>query len=258
MTSKIVQQGLNAKKNTIDVTALKKSLDAARKKNWRDSQFRTKNSFSPSVIGFGYGTCPRYWAYAFRGAFFEEKFKPESAAAMENGTDSHTRIQKTYAAAEELKAVIEKEILYDDPPIRGFADVIVEVNGRTAIGDIKTIKSSGYEYRVNSMKPSESHYLQVLIYMYVENIDDGFLHYENKDTHEEIFIPIKMTKRAKDYIESVFEWMRDVKDLSETEKLPGRPFGKTSVACRYCPLSKNCWKDGDGDISIDPLKVIKP
>lgn len=257
MTSKVVQKSINYQKHTVDVVALKKSLDDARKEAWRQSSFKTKQSFSPSVVGFGYGRCPRYWYYAFNGAVFEEKFRPQSAAAMDNGTLAHERIQKSYVAAEELEAEIEKEILYSDPPIRGFADVIVTVNDKRAVGDIKTTKSSGYLSRVLNMKPSESHYLQVLLYMYVEKLDHGFLHYENKDTHEEVFIPIYMSERVRDYVEGVLEWMRSTYSAREGE-LPLRPYDKKSVSCTYCPLSKKCWSDSEGEVDLPALVVMKP
>ena len=257
MTSKATQKNINYNKNTVDVVKLKEVLDGARKEAWRKSDFRKKTSFSPSVVGFGYGRCPRYWHYAFNGAVFDEKFKPQSAAAMDNGTLAHERIQKSYVQAEELDAEIEKEILNSDPPIRGFADVIVTVDGKRAVGDIKTIKSNGYLSRVLNMKPSDSHYLQVLLYMYIEGLDHGFLHYENKDTHEEVFMPILMTDRVREYVEYVLDWMRSTY-AAHTEGLPKRPYEKHSVSCTYCPLSKRCWSDSEGTVDLPPLEVKKP
>lgn len=254
MTSKIVQRTIRDRSGGFDVVALKEKLDAVRKSNWRDSGVRKKTTFSPSVVGGYNGTCPRYWYYAFNGAYFDEKFKPESAEAMDNGTASHGRMESVYSEAG-VNAIVEKELKLSDPPIRGFADVICEINGVQAVGDYKTINSSGFHYRIQSMKPSEAHYLQILIYMKILGLSDGFLHYQCKDTHQELFIPVKMSERAEKYIDYVFGWMRDVKNATE---LPERPFTKSSPNCRYCPLSKDCWKDEDGTPGIGKLKVQKP
>jgi len=197
--------------------------------------------------------CSRYWYYAFNGAYFEEKFKPQSAAAMNNGTSSHERIQKTYEHSD-VDAIIEKELKLDDPPIRGFADVIVTLDGVTAVGDIKTINASGYNYVENSMKPKPAHTLQVLIYMKILDLEHGFLHYENKDTHEELFIPVTMNARLSTYVDEVFAWMRDV---AANKELPKRCFAKAAPECKYCPLSKACWKDEEGVVDLPKLKVIK-
>jgi len=253
MTSKILQGTIANKRNAFDVVELQKHLNVTREKDWRDSGYRTKSTFSPSVIGGFYGRCSRYWYYAFNGAFFEEKFKPQSAAAMNNGTSSHERIQKTYEHSD-VNAIIEKELKLDDPPIRGFADVIVTIDGVTAVGDIKTINASGYNYVENSMKPKPAHTLQVLIYMKILGLDHGFLHYENKDTHEELFIPVTMNARLSTYVDEVFTWMREV---AANKELPKRCFTKAAPECKYCPLSKACWKDKEGDIDIPKLKVIK-
>lgn len=252
MTSKILQKTINAKSNTFDVIQLQDRLNATRKKDWRDSGIRKKNSFSPSQVGNFGGACPRYWYYAFHGAFFEEKFRPQSVAAMNNGTDSHQRIQKTYEHAG-LDAEIELEVLNDDPPIRGFADVVVTVDGCRAVGDIKTINSTGYTYIENSMKPKPAHLTQILIYMRVLGLTHGFMHYENKDNHDELFIPIVMTPRYEKYLDKLWEWMREIVQLDD---LPTRSFTKNSPNCKYCPLSKTCWSDSDGSGSISKLSAV--
>lgn len=256
MTRKQIHEMLNSKKDYVDIKKISEALAKARKSSWRESSDKQKVSFSPSIIGFGYGMCSRYWFYAFRGAFFEEKFSPLNASAMKNGILSHQRLQEEYSKAEELKAQIEKECINEDPPIRGFIDVIVEVDGKPVIGDIKTSKHMLYLQREATMKPSPSNYLQTLIYMYVEGVEDGYIHYESKDSHEELLIPIKMTEQAREYIEEVFDWMRTVKKAYEEDTLPERCFTKSEPACKYCPLSKTCWSDeSEPQTVIPPLEV---
>lgn len=254
MTSKILQKTIANKHNGFDVVELQKRLNETRKKDWRDSGVRTKTSFSPSQVGNYYGACSRFWYYSFQGAFFEEKFRSQSAAAMNNGTDSHHRIQKTYTHAD-LDAIIEQEVLNADPPIRGFADVIITIDNEKAVGDIKTINANGYSYVENSMKPKPAHLTQVLMYMRVLGLKHGFMHYENKDTHDELFIPILLTPRLEEYLDYLWEWLRTVK---AAEELPKRCFTQASPNCKYCPLSKACWKDEEGTLDIPKLKAVTP
>lgn len=261
MSRNFLKKYMNAKSGGLDLKKLKNSLDRTRKSTWEEGGgFKRKTSFAPSSLGFGNGTCPRYWYYAFRGVDFDSKATVEGIAAMDNGTDTHTRIQKTYLDTEGLNAIVEKELTLQDPPIRGFADVIVTIDGITAVGDIKTVKSQKYNYIVESMKPNTSHYLQVLIYMYIENLEHGYIHYENKDTHQEQLIPVVMTEKARAYLEETLAWMRKVYAYStqEDSPLPKRPFTQTNIACKYCPLAKMCWSDEDGTVEIQPLKVISP
>jgi len=249
MTSKVLQNMINSKPSDFPLDKLQKELFEIRKESWRTGDFRKKTSFSPSVVSGYYGQCPRYWHYAFNGAVFNDPFRAQSQAAMANGTLSHGRIQDVYAKLP-YDVKIEKEITHNDPPIRGFIDVELTIDGVTADGDVKTVNAHGFQYHKMSMKPSPNHVVQVLIYMKVRNLQHGFIHYESKDSHEELFFPVEMNAANEDYIEKLFEWMRIVHANSKEPLLPVRVFQKASPSCKYCPLSKQCWDDKHGQINI--------
>ena len=215
-------------------------------------QFKQKKTFSPSTIGYGFGNCARYWFIAFNGAEFEEKFDAMARANMDNGTAAHERIQKVFGKTGVLTAT-EVEIRYDDPPIRGFADVLIDWAGKEVVGEIKTAKDEVFALRQAEMKPSPNHLLQILTYMKIRNVAQGFLYYENKNDQTFLIIPVKVSERNKEIINELFEWLRTVYGAFEAGNLPERPFTKSQSACKYCPVKNVCWKEMKnevGDIEI--------
>lgn len=223
----------------------------------RDGKNTKKSTFSPSTVGYGHGNCPRYWFIAFNGADFDETKDPGAIANMLNGTYAHDRIQKMMEKTGTVKH-LEKEIKYDDPPIRGFVDAVIEWEGKDIVGEIKTAKSETFDVKAASNKPSGNHRIQILMYMKVLEIDEGFVMYENKNTQEICVIPISMNENNKKFIEEVFEWMRGVYAAYEANTLPTRTNTKSSYQCKGCPVRAKCWKElGDGDTEMEALVVPK-
>lgn len=255
MATNHIHKLLGKPKNTkLNARKFQKALYDAYLDSNSTSQYKKKNSFAPSTIGFGFGTCSRYWWYAFNGTEFTETTKPMNIASMKSGTAAHERIEKLIESTGLLKEN-EREILYKDPPIRGFADAVLEIDGEEIIGEIKTIKDQYFMQRKASKSPSDSHLLQLLIYMHVEGTDEGFILYENKDSNELMVIPVVMNTKHKDYIEYVFDWMREVYAASQGDVPPARGYTKSTFACKACPVSELCWSDEEGDTKIANLKV---
>lgn len=222
----------------------------------RDS-FTQKKTFSPSSFGYGHGNCPRYWFIAFTGAEFEDNFDAMARANMDNGTAAHDRIQSVMAKTGVLKAT-EIEITNDNPPIRGFADAIIEWNGKEVIGEIKTAKDEVYSMRQAAMAPTGNHLLQLLAYMKIKNIEQGFFYYENKNDQSFLVIPVNMNERNQKLIDGLFEWLTEVYHNYQHGQLPSRPFTKSSSSCSYCPIKKVCWKEMDeGEVDIPAMVAPK-
>lgn len=243
-------------RGNFDPNAFAEMLNDAYTANRNLDRWQKKSTFSPSTVGYGHGTCPRYWFIAFNGADFEDTFDALAIASMENGKQAHDRIQKLLmdnGIAKEL----EREILSDDPPIRGFADVIVNWNNEEVIGEIKTVKDEIFSMRQAAMAPTSSHLIQLLLYMWVEKIDEGFVLYENKNNNEVLVMPIMMTESNKALIEKIISWMREVHLNWKKEFLPERVFTKSSYACKNCPVRKECWSGEVGDIRIEKLEIPK-
>ncbi len=218
-------------------------LEEASEKSGRKNGFTTKKSFSPSSFyNLGHGVCPRYWYIAFHGAEFEYSNTARQRANMDSGTAAGDRIAKLYDAAGILTDS-EFKVINQDPPIFGYGDLMVEWQGEEMVGEVKTTRTESFNTRATSMKPPGYQLVQLLIYMHVLKKEKGFFVTEDKNTHELLVIPVKMTEQHKAIVEGILEWMRLVKKTSDEGTLPNRPFTPKSTHCKSCPVSKTCWGD---------------
>lgn len=217
-------------------------LDEAYKNTKRADGEMTKKSFSPSSLGYGHGTCPRYWYMAFSGAMFIDENDAVAVANMAQGTQAHERLQKLIATMPEFVSE-EEEIVNEYPPIRGFIDLVMRYENDLVIGEIKTAKQEVWDTRQAEMKPSPNHLLQILTYMKLKDAKEGFVLYENKNTQEVLLIPVSMNEKNKQIIDELFIWMQEVWDNFQDGDLPMRPDGatKSKMPCTYCPIKKECY-----------------
>lgn len=236
----------------------------------RESKETTKVSFAPSGLGYS-GSCPRYWFYAFNGSMFEYSSDPLAVANMNAGTDSGARLAKMLDRAGILVAdevevnTIGHETL---PPIRGYIDAIVEWQGEEVLVEVKTTKSATWNSRVINFAVPGYQLVQLLIYMYIKNIDKGFFLTENKDTHEIFIFPVKMNDENRALVEKIFGWMKEVRQNALEGELPKRPFNKSSLQCKGCAVKNTCWEGwtrgkvngtdpNPGIVDLPPLELPK-
>lgn len=226
----------------------------------RDTSTYHKETFAPSSIGYdGNGRCPRFWYIAFDGKHEgEESTDLMGMATMVNGRFSGQRIAEVFESAGTLVAA-EVEAKMEDPPVRGFIDVLVRVSsGEVVVGEIKTTRDGIFMHRKTMMKPLPYHLYQILIYMRATGKKNGFLMYENRDNMTFVVIPVAMDEDNEKILDAALDWMRRVRANWEAEgdTLPKRPFTKSSKQCKYCPLKKACWNElPDGEIDIAPMEV---
>lgn len=218
---------------------------------------RTKQTFAPSSIGGYNGVCPRYWYLAFSEHEFNDNNDALGIANMANGTAAHSRIEKLLEESG-IPVDVEVEMKMADPPIRGYIDMMLEVDGEVVIGEFKTTRQEVFMIRQASMKPSAQHLIQLLIYLKATGKTSGFLLYENKNTQEFLVIPVQMNEKNEAIIEEVFEWLRMVYKNFEEGELPKRPFTKRNKTCKSCAIFEWCWeKQPEGTIDIPIMEVPK-
>jgi len=237
-------------------TKLIDALNAGYLTQRRPSKFTQKKTFSPSSIGYGNATCPRYWYIAFDGAEFVESGDGMGVAVMANGTAAHSRIQGALKESGVLVAE-EVEVKLADPPIRGYMDVLVRVDGETVVGEIKTTGEAIFNAKRTSMKPSPNHLFQILIYMKATGKQKGFLMYENRNTLEVLIMQIDFTQANEERLENALDWMRTVYKAWQDRELPTRPFRSQTVkVCQNCPVNKVCWEElPEGDKKFPKMEV---
>jgi CRISPR/Cas system-associated exonuclease Cas4 (RecB family) len=238
----------------IDVDALVEKIKSGYVAN-RGPRHQQKKTFAPSTIAYGHGECARYWFLAFEGGVFEDNADAFAGANMTNGTLSHERIQKAMADAGFLKDS-EFKITFNDPPIFGYGDVMLDWEGEELLGEIKTMMNEGFEYRKINRKPKTGHLVQLLIYMKILQKKKAVLIYENKNNHELLILPVVINDYYIKWVNQTFDWMRTVRKAWNDKQLPEKTYRSNSKICKSCPLSKVCAEAGKGDIRINPMEPI--
>jgi len=217
--------------------------DALEKAMIREDEFKTKQSFAPSGLGYS-GSCPRYWYYAFNGAVFSSNADALAVANMNQGSSAGERLAQLLDDAGLLVSA-ETEVntighaTY--PPIRGYIDALINWKGEEVVVEVKTTNNNQWNWRVTKNEVPEYQMIQLLIYMYVTDHTGGFFMTENKDTNELFILPVRMTEENKALVERVFDWMRTVKDNADNGELPTRPFTQASSQCKGCAVRDTCW-----------------
>lgn len=232
------------------------ALEGAYLKQKRENKWTQKKTFSPSSIGYGHAVCPRYWCLAFTGAEFVERGDGLGIAVMANGTAAHSRIQTALKESGVLVAE-EVEVTMTDPPIRGYMDVLVSIDGEHVIGEIKTTSENIFNMKKTSGKPSANHLFQILIYMKATGKQKGFILYENRNDLNVLVIEVDFTKANEEILESALDWMRLVYKTYQEEDLPMRPYRNQTVKiCQNCPVNKVCWETlPEGTVKIPKMDV---
>jgi CRISPR/Cas system-associated exonuclease Cas4 (RecB family) len=196
--------------------------------------FKQVKGFHPSYTN----QCTRYWYYLFSGANVTSSFSPQTYRIFDNGHAVHNRL---YGYFKEMGVLVEEEIpvTYDNPPIEGTADGIIDWYGYKLI-ELKSISSEGFHYRQLHNKPKDEHYRQAQIYMHCLNLDSGFVIYENKNNQD--ILPIYIEKDEK-FIKKLFQKYENIYNNYLNNQIPERPYKRTSANCSSCDLAALCWSE---------------
>jgi CRISPR/Cas system-associated exonuclease Cas4 (RecB family) len=246
---------LSDKKSFLDNQALIEKINSGYTVN-RVDKFAQKKSFAPSTIAYSHGECPRYWYLAFEGGVFEDNADAYGGANMTAGTKSHERIQEAMGNVPDFLVDSEFKITYNDPPIFGFGDVILNWGGEELLGEIKTMPNEGFEYRKASGKAKTGHLIQLLIYMKILGKSKAVLIYENKNNHDLLVIPVEVNDTYREWVNNAFQWMRDVRKAWVDKTLPTKNYRSNSKICKTCPLTKVCADAGVGSVKIKSLEAL--
>jgi CRISPR/Cas system-associated exonuclease Cas4 (RecB family) len=263
MWDREINKGVHYQSTGVDPHSVMRLIDEGYAATRREPQVKKKETFAPSSVGYGHGTCPRYWYLAFEGKYvFDESATDDMAlAAMSNGTYFHDRFGKILEGSGAVVS-LEQELLMEDPPIRGFIDAIIQVDGDEVVVENKSARSEVFQIRVNSMKPAPYHLYQLLIYLKGLGKTKGVIIYENKNDQSVLVIPVTMDTVNEQIIEDAFAWMREVRSNWETSEedsnLPTRPWTRKNKNCKGCPLFDECWNNlPDGNVKLLPMEVVK-
>lgn len=202
-------------------------------------QLKKVEGFHPSYTN----QCSRYWYYLFDGIEYTPSFSPQTYRIFDNGHGVHERL---YSYFRQMGILLEEEIpvKYEDPPITGTADGVIDFYGKKLI-ELKSISNEGFEYRRIYKKPKDDHVRQAQIYMRCLDLDQAFVIYENKNNQQ--ILPI-LIDRDDAFIDKLFtKYKKFYKNFVEGT-LPDQPYKMTSKNCGSCDLYSHCWSVNDGDM----------
>ena len=152
----------------------------------------------------------------------------------------------------------EKDTRHDDPPIYGKVDSFINWKEVEYVVEIKTCNAEAFERHKRSKSASNYHILQLLIYMKIYKKKNGILLYENKNTHEMLAVPVNINKNHVEFVDYLFDWMREVYASWVDKKLPEVPFRSNDIKiCQACPLQAACKEAPVGDVKIARRKDEK-
>ena len=237
-------------------------------------RFQKKKTFAPSTLTWNHGECARFWYLAFDGAVFHDNSDAYGVANRTSGTLSHDRIQDAILNAgildnsmefdpEPSKYKVQKHpaleftIKYDNPPIFGYGDAMLNYKDNIILGEIKTMPNEGFEYKKASKKGKAGHLMQLLMYMKILQKDKGALIYENKNNHQLLILPVTVSDHYRRWVDQAFDWMREVRKSWEKQELPQKTYRSNSKICKNCPIQLTCAEAETGVVKIKPLELLQ-
>lgn len=207
---------------------------------------RPITTFHPSSLGIYAGKCQRRFVYLFRGVEPVANFDARTLRVFANGTDVHTRIQATIdkLIGQGYEHEPEVRILYDNPPISGYADGVLKLpwNGREVLLEHKSINENGFIGRKKWKAAKKEHVDQANLYAYILGIDTIWFIYENKNDQCIDIYEHKMDPKAAQKI--LKTWEKTWK-MHQEGKLPVRPYKFDSQACQSCDVREHCFADNE-------------
>lgn len=219
-----------------------------------------KIGFSPSGIFYdkGESTCPRYWNILFEGVQTEDTWQHRNIRLVNSGSSAHEDLQNDLV--EHIEGIeIEKEMWHKNPNLHCFIDAYIP-STNTPI-EIKTTSAENFEWRQSKMVGTASNELQLLLYMHLLGSKLGFLIYEDRNSLENLIIPVRMTEYNESRIKAAWDWMIKVQTTFESGEQIKEFAGKrvNSVVCNGCKVRTTCegsFPEGTVDIPL-LSKVLK-
>lgn len=234
---------------------------------------RKYDHFHPS----SFGDCPRKTAYQYFGVPSEAEFNARMQRVFDAGHSMHERFQQRYFrnckelilhgywrcqkcefihGKDELRGIPEpkectqckgKRFRYVETHVKnteynfeGDVDVVLKSasTGEWLVVDLKTSKDSSYG-RLSDNVVDFKYKIQITIYMWLLDIKQGIILYENKDNQEikEIYV-----ERDENIVNSIKKTAKDLLEILKQNKIPKRKYDKkTDYSCRYCDYARRCW-----------------
>lgn len=210
------------------------------------------DGFHCSTLGIDYGKCPRRSVYLLKGVAKRSTVGPRIRRVFGNGHAVHDRLQKDWEVMAGM--VSEVPIKWEDPPIRGHADGVLEWEGEKILVEIKSCNDEVFANRLRFNKAKKEHFDQCNIYAYVLGIKKVWIVYENKDNQNNLFFEMDASiEKAEKQLD---KWRTEYEMFKEGV-LPARPYKPSSPTCAPCDLKYHCFADAEIGVKVAVYKKEK-
>jgi CRISPR/Cas system-associated exonuclease Cas4 (RecB family) len=216
--------------------AIDAQLELSNGKHWKQSE-----SFAPSSTN----QCPRYMVYRMRGFEQQVEFSGRTRRIFDLGNRAEDFLKDMF---DNLGILIDEQVPVeiDSPPVRGFADFIIEWDGPKVV-ECKSINDAGFSWRRNYRKPKDEHYRQIQFYLEALDMEEGFVIYICKNDSN--MLPL-LVKRDREFIDKLFKKYDKIYQVFKNGNIPSRPYKQSSEKCQRCDARDYCWSDPEEGIKL--------
>lgn len=180
--------------------------------------------------------CPRRIIYRANGCV------PETSLPYLNIVNELFNRKKWLEYLSKCKSIkiIDKNLVTADCHynISGNADAILSMDGNNYVIKIQAVSDDEFN-QINKKGAFKRHVIELMVYMWLTELQDGLLLYENQNTNKYTVFHIKPYDPI---IKSVTKKCTDLMEDKIQGNIPNRPYKtKDSSECGLCEFSKQCW-----------------
>ena len=122
--------------------------------------------------------------------------------------------------------------------ISGNVDTILNINDCNYVIKIQPVCEDNFE-QINTKGAIKKHVVELIVYMWLTELKDGILLYENKNTNKYVVFHIKPYDPI---IKAVLKKCLALMENKIQGILPERPYKVVDAnECKLCEFSKQCW-----------------
>jgi len=129
--------------------------------------------------------------------------------------------------------------------ISGNVDAILNIGDIVYVTKIQTLNNEDF-LRVQKKGAFKKHVIETIVYIWLTELRDGLLLYENQDTNEYMSLHIKLYEPI---IKSVMKKCLGLMEDKIQGVVPPRPYkSDSSSECVVCEFTKKCWQEKNKNV----------
>lgn len=190
------------------------------------------SSFDPSRLT----ECPRRIIYRANGC---------SSENLDTYLSTHHELFAKKKWIEYFESCKSINVLYKNAPladchynISGNIDVVLKIGGCNYVVSIMELNQEDF-IKLGKNGAFKRHVVEVMIYIWLMELHDGLLLYENKNNNDYSIFHVKLYEPI---VRSIIKKCLDLIENKMQGIIPKRPYDKKeSNECLVCEFSKKCW-----------------